>query len=146
MGHIMRDETKQRLTSRDIWTRALYMVLFVFAYGVARFILTFLVVFQFFAILFTGHANEPLLRLGNNLSAYVYQILQFQTFNSEDHPFPFSSWPDDEPGGERWLGDASIEEPDSDDVVVAEPESDASDAPSDDDPVVEPDSESPKKD
>ena len=102
MGYIMEEATKQRLTSADVWTRALYMVLFAIAYAVSRFVLGFLIVFQFLVVLFTGSANEPLLKFGTNLSTYVYQILQFQTFNSEEHPFPFAAWPDDEPRGNRW--------------------------------------------
>ena len=99
----MEEEMKQRLTSRNIWSRALYMVLFAIAYTFAETIVAFLVVLQFLAILFTGSAIEPLLRFGTNLSSYVYQILQFQTFNTEIHPFPFSDWPDEDAGGDRWL-------------------------------------------
>ena len=111
----MDKEIKQRLTSKDIWIRALYMVFFTIAYAVAETVITLLVIFQFIAILFTSHANEPLLRLGNNLSIYVQQILQFVTFNTETRPFPFSDWPDEEHGGDRWLDsnepDSATEEP-----------------------------------
>lgn len=105
----MEETTRQRLVSSDIWIRALYMVLFAIAFGIARFIIGFLVVFQFFAVLFTGRANEPLLQFGKNLTVYIYEILEFQTFNTELHPFPFSPWPDEEPGGEAWLDDADID-------------------------------------
>jgi len=111
----MEEEIKQRLTSKDIWIRALYMVFFTIAYAVAETVTTLLVIFQFLAILFTGHANEPLLRLGNNLSIYIRQILQFVTFNSETRPFPFSDWPDEDHTGDRWLdsneSDSATEEP-----------------------------------
>ncbi len=99
----MEEETKKRLTSRDIWIRALYMVFFTIAYSISELIITLLVVFQFLAILFTGHANEPLLRFSNNLSTFVYQILRFVTFNTETQPFPFSTWPDEPPEDNRWL-------------------------------------------
>ncbi|MCZ6503113.1 MAG: DUF4389 domain-containing protein [Gammaproteobacteria bacterium] len=105
----MEETTRQRLVSSDIWIRALYMVLFAVAFGIARFIIGFLVVFQFFAVLFTGRANEPLLQFGKNLTVYIYEILEFQTFNTELHPFPFSTWPDEEPGGEAWLDDTDID-------------------------------------
>lgn len=118
----MEAATKQRLTSQDIWTRALFMVLFFIAYLIARFIITVLAVFQFLTVLITRQANQPLLRLGNNLSQYVYQIFRFLTFNSEDHPFPFGAWPDDEPGDSRWVSD---ELPD----VQAHDTSDATPAP-----------------
>ncbi len=100
----MDEDMKRRLTSRDLWLRALYMVFYMIAYGVAELVVTLIVIFQFFVILLTGQANEPVLRLGTNLSRYVYQILQFQTFNSEDKPFPFAPWPDAEPTDSRWVG------------------------------------------
>jgi hypothetical protein len=71
------------------------MVFFLLAYSVAEAVVVLLVLFQFVTILLTGHANQNALRLGYNLSTYVYQVLQFQTFNTESRPFPFSDWPDE---------------------------------------------------
>ena len=99
----MKEDTRERLIRGDIWLRLLYMILFAIAFGIARFIIVVTVVFQFFTILISGRANEPLLRFGNSLSIYVGEILDFQTFNTELQPFPFSPWPDEEPGGGRWL-------------------------------------------
>lgn len=93
---------KARLTSRDLWMRLLYMILFAIAYGLAELLMTVVVIFQFVFILLTGGANEPLLRLGQNLTRYIADIIRFQTFNSEDKPFPFTDWPEEAPGGERW--------------------------------------------
>ena len=123
---------RRRLTSRGIWSRALYMVVFAIAYTFAETIVAFLVVFQFITILLTGSANEPLLRFGTNLSTYVYQILQFQTFNTETHPFPFSDWPDEGARGDRWVEGGPMAE--ADQAVV-----EATDEP---DEVVEPDASS----
>ena len=109
----MEDDVKQRLSNRDLWTRALFMVLFVFAYSIAELVITLIVIFQFFSVLFTGRANTPLLEFGANTSAYVYQILRFQTFNTETRPFPFSSWPEEEAGGSQWTQDESAADPES---------------------------------
>ncbi len=100
----MNDEMKARLTSGDVWMRALYMIFFAIAYSVAELLIALTVIFQFLNILFTGNANIPLLRFGRNLSEYVFQIIQFETFNTEERPFPFTDWPDEEPGGEQWQG------------------------------------------
>ncbi len=124
----MEEELRERLSSKDIWGRALYMIFFAVAYSIAEFVVTFLVIFQFLAILFTRHANEPLLKLGRNLSTYIWQILQFQTFNTETHPFPFSAWPEEDIEDNRWLEDGSNEDAETDDppesevVVDEEPE------------------------
>lgn len=99
----MDDSLKSRLTSGEFWTRALYMVLFAIAYSVAEVVLTLVVIFQFVAALVTGRVNEPLLKLGQNLSSYIYQIVRFETFNTEERPFPFSDWPDDAPDSDHWL-------------------------------------------
>ena len=97
------DQTmKARLTSGNLWLRALYMIFFVLAYGVAEVVLVLVVLFQFVHILFAGSANEAALRLGAALSAYIRQVLDYQTFNSEERPFPFTDWPEEAAGGERW--------------------------------------------
>ncbi len=106
----MEERTRENLINTNVWTRGLYMVLFVIAYSVAEILLVFISVYQFIAALVTGGVNEPLLKFGKNLSIYVYEILEFQTFNTELRPFPFSPWPDDEPGGEEWTGESEFED------------------------------------
>lgn len=69
------------------------MLLFVIFYGIAEIVITAIVLFQFLMALFTGQTNERLVKLGQSLSTYVYQILQFLTFNSDYHPYPFGAWP-----------------------------------------------------
>lgn len=76
------------------WKRILFMVLFALIYGVAKVVVTAVVVLQAIFRLFTGNVNERLLTFGKQISDYIYQILMFLTFNSEEKPFPFSSWPD----------------------------------------------------
>ncbi len=89
------NKTKQNLKNSDTWKRILYMLLFVVAYAVAEFLLTAVVVVQVFFKLITGSLNERLLVLGKQTSQYVFDILKFLTFNSEDMPFPFKNWPDE---------------------------------------------------
>jgi hypothetical protein len=111
----MKDQTRQNMTSADIWTRILYMVVFAIIFGFSKLITIFLVLFQLVSILVSGKANEPLLKFGKNMSVYFYEILEFQTFNSEIRPFPFTPWPDEEPGGECWIVDPDY---DLDDVGI----------------------------
>ena len=37
------------------------------------------------------------LSLGQGLSTYIYQILQYLNFNSDYQPYPFGAWPKGEP-------------------------------------------------
>lgn len=102
-GKTMEAITKENLTNRNVWARLLYMILFGAIYIVAEMLVLIVAVFQFLMALFTGGVNEIVLRFGQNLSAYMYEILQFVTFNDEHLPFPFSDWPDREPGGTQWV-------------------------------------------
>ena len=104
----MKENTRENLVRRDIWIRALYMLLFAIVYSVAEAIVVLLAIFQFVALLITGQVNELLIRFGKNLSVFMFDILEFQTFNSEIKPFPFSPWPDEEHGGE-WLEERDVQ-------------------------------------
>ncbi len=89
----MDKELKQNLQQKSTWMRAFYMVLFAIIFGVIEVVLTATVLFQFISALLTGNTNDRLLKLGQSLSTYLYQIALFLTFNSEDHPYPFGAWP-----------------------------------------------------
>ncbi len=110
----MEEAMKTRLRDKNIWMRGLYMLLFVIAYAIAETVLTFIVIFQFLAALFTGRVNEALLKFSSHLSAYIYEILRFITFNSETRPYPFGDFPDEPVGKGPWY-------PDPDTPADAEP-------------------------
>jgi hypothetical protein len=114
----MDNELKSSLTAADTWLRGLYMLLFTVVYSVTELVLGLVVVFQFIHVLVTRETNDRLLDFSSDLSVFIYQILQFLTFNSEAKPYPFSAWPD---------GPADLESLDLlDNVAVsAEPENTA---------------------
>ncbi len=112
----MDDRIKERLTRRAVWVRALFMVFFAIAYAVAELVVWAVVVVQFFIVLFTGRANEKLLQFGNNLSAYVWRVFRYQTFNTESQPFPFDDWPEEKVDDNPWT-----EEPDTTEERPEEP-------------------------
>jgi hypothetical protein len=89
----MDDELKQNIKERKTWLRGLYMLLFLVFYSVAKVIIFAVIAFQFLLTLFTGKTNDRLVKLGQSLSTYIYQILTFLTFNSNEHPYPFGAWP-----------------------------------------------------
>ena len=89
--------SKKNWQSPSTWLRGLFMLLFGFIAGVARFLITIIAVFQFFCLLATGRANPALKTFGQSLNNYIYQINQFLTLNSDKYPFPLSSWPEDKP-------------------------------------------------
>ncbi len=86
-------ELKENLTRGETWIRGLYMLLFLVTYSVAEVVLVVVVLYQFISRLITNQQNDRLLKLGQQLSTYLYQLIMFFTFNSEERPYPFAPWP-----------------------------------------------------
>lgn len=86
---------KRNLTRGETWIRLLYMLLFVAIYWVAKVVLGAVVIFQFGTVLLTRETNSRLLAFGRQLATFIYEVALFLTYNTEDKPFPFASWPGD---------------------------------------------------
>lgn len=89
----MEEQMKENLKSGSTWIRGLYMLLFCVLYGIAEIVLTIVVLFQFGTKLFTGNTNDRLLELSQNIASYIYEVVRFLGFNSEEKPYPFGEWP-----------------------------------------------------
>jgi hypothetical protein len=89
----MNSETREHLKNPSSWKRLLYILLFVILYNVAEMVLAVVVVLQVIMNLFTGGSNNQLLIFGKQLSRYIYAMMLYLTYNSNDLPFPFSPWP-----------------------------------------------------
>ena len=77
----------------NIWLRGLFMVFFIFVARVVEVVVVMVLATQFFFKVFTKSPNAQLSAFGESLSIYVAAIVRFQTFNTEEKPFPFSPWP-----------------------------------------------------
>jgi len=93
MNNDVFNEKNRSWKNSSVWKRGLAMLFFGFLAGFARLAITLIAVFQFVSLLLTEKANIPLVKFGQSLNTYLYQINQFLTINSENYPFPFSSWP-----------------------------------------------------
>ncbi|MFO7603879.1 MAG: DUF4389 domain-containing protein [Gammaproteobacteria bacterium] len=89
----MDSELKKNLQDKTTWTRGLYMLLFIFCYSIAKLVIFAVIILQFILTLFTRAPNPRLLKLGQGLSRYIFQILQFLTYTTEHHPYPLGAWP-----------------------------------------------------
>ncbi|AQQ68227.1 glucose-1-phosphate thymidylyltransferase [Microbulbifer agarilyticus] len=118
------EELKQNLTSTNQWLRLIYMVLFAVLLEIAGFVMLAVVIAQFLFAIVSGKANDNLRRLGDQISSYIYQTLQFLIYNTEEKPFPFSEWPESEE--EDLSTYESAEEIDGEVIAVADAEADAS--------------------
>lgn len=89
----MNKDLKAMVSSKDKWLRALYMVLFLLIFTVAKFIVWIVIAVQFLMTLFTNNVHKKTLDFSEHLNAYIHQILSYLTYNNETKPYPFSPWP-----------------------------------------------------
>jgi hypothetical protein len=84
---------KENFFAKATWTRGFFMLVYATLFWVARIVIAVVVLFQFGSMLITGKINERLLGFGQSLSLYMYQIMRYLTYNTEEKPFPLSPWP-----------------------------------------------------
>lgn len=100
---VHKNESANNTTIEKTWhnknamKRGIAMLGYGFIAGFVRVVITLIAIFQFFSLLFSEKPNQPLVKFGQNLNTYQYQINQFLTVNSEMYPFPFADWPDSAP-------------------------------------------------
>ncbi len=87
---------EENLKSRATWMRLLFMAIFYALITLASLVGTFVVVVGFLWVLFTGEINRELRQIGQSLASYIYEIVRYLTFNTDEKPFPFGGkWPSD---------------------------------------------------
>ena len=84
-------------TAKETGIRLLFVILFAAIYSVAELVVAAIVLIQFGFMFITGAANDKLLAFSTSLNRFIFQILQFVTFKSDDKPFPFEDWPSSDP-------------------------------------------------
>jgi hypothetical protein len=87
------EQLKSNLTSSKHWFRLIFMLLFAAVLQLASIVMWVLVITQFFFSLITGEDNQHLRRFGHSLSTYIYDVLKFLCYSSDEKPFPFADWP-----------------------------------------------------
>ena len=78
---------------RKLWIRGLLTILLAAAFQLAASLLAFIAVLQLVLAVATGAPNIRLQHLGRSLGRYLAQIADFESFGSEELPFPFNAWP-----------------------------------------------------
>ncbi len=89
----MNESIKTHIKSESQWLRILFMLLFWILLQLTRMVVVIVVLAQILFSLISGQANQNLLEFSASLNQFIYQNLQFLTYNSDDKPFPFADWP-----------------------------------------------------
>jgi len=81
-------------TTRDVWMRGLFMLLFIIAFWAGQWLLNLLAIVQFIWLLAAREPNQFIARFGNSLSIWLAEVGRFLTCATEDKPFPWRPWPE----------------------------------------------------
>lgn len=89
------NESSEPESVRSIWIRLLYMLLFMMIFGLAEFAVYLTAAIGFVYRLFGQPINKRVCHIGHLIGLYIRQISDFLSFNTEQAPFPFDTWPED---------------------------------------------------
>ena len=82
------------LKQGSAWVRVILMIAFaVVLYVIIPAIVLVLMLTQTLFVFITGDSNDNLRVLGTALSKYIFEVLQFLSYASNNRPFPFSAFP-----------------------------------------------------
>ncbi len=89
---MQQQDINENIKKISTWKRIFFMLVYTVIVGLVRILLWAVILLQVASALLTGSANENILSFGRTLSAYLYHILLFLTYNTEQLPFPFADW------------------------------------------------------
>jgi hypothetical protein len=112
--NINQDEVKRNLLSLDQWLRMLLMACYLVVAWVVGIVLVVIMVAQTLVVLITAELNTNLQRFGAVAAAYLYQIVIYLVYGTDDKPFPFSPLPGSEDDDEPAAGDVITPDTDTD--------------------------------
>lgn len=85
---------EQNLKSQATWLRALFMLISFVLVSIASMVGSVVVILGFFWVLFSGEVNRQVQQVGQSLASYIYEIIRYLTFNTDEKPFPLGGqWP-----------------------------------------------------
>lgn len=88
----MNEQLNVNLKKESTWKRIFFMLILTVIVSVVRTLLWAVILLQVITTLLTGNCNTHILSFSCGLSAYLYHITLYLTFNTELLPFPFSQW------------------------------------------------------
>ncbi|NQV79701.1 MAG: DUF4389 domain-containing protein [Alphaproteobacteria bacterium] len=86
-------EIAGNLTNPLVWGRVVFMLLYAVAFYFAVWVGAAVTLIQLGFKLISGKPVPRLSSFGTNLGHYFRQIAAFETFGSEQKPWPMSAWP-----------------------------------------------------
>jgi hypothetical protein len=79
----------------NVSKRGIIMLLFLFCFGIAQWVLYAVAVIQFLWMLIRGERNAFLATFGRSLGLWLAETAWFLSGDTEERPFPWRAWPQD---------------------------------------------------
>ena len=79
-------------STRDVWMRGLFMLLFIMGFAVGTWLLNLLAIVQFVWLLISREPNQFIAGFGNSLAIWLAEVARFLTFATDEKPFPWRPW------------------------------------------------------
>ncbi len=89
------DATKKDSNNPEIFSRIFYTILFLLVGWVALWVFCFVVLIQFGFLLITGQVNTNLKGFNKEVGLFLFDLIKYLSFQTNDKPFPFRDWPYD---------------------------------------------------
>ncbi len=90
-------EEKVTATKKDknheVFSRIFYTLLFAFIGWMSLWVFTFVVLIQFGFLLITGQVNKNLKGFNQEVGLFLYDMIKYLSFQTNEKPFPFRDWP-----------------------------------------------------
>ena len=87
-------DIKDHAKNTDTWLRGFFILVFGIIFYFLYILIWLLVIFQFVTKVLTGELNGNLEQFSTKMTSYAMQILNYITYQSEERPFPFSPFPE----------------------------------------------------
>jgi len=79
----------------EIFSRIFYTLLFAVIAWMSIWVFCFVVLIQFGFLLITGKVNTNLKGFNKEVGLFLFDLIKYLSFQTNDKPFPFKDWPYD---------------------------------------------------
>jgi hypothetical protein len=85
----------------EIFSRVFYTILFAIIGWVTLYVFAVVVIIQFGFLLITGQVNTNLKGFNKEVGLFLFDLIKYLSFQSNEKPFPFRDWPYDEKANKK---------------------------------------------
>ena len=86
---------EDKITERPSrWARLIPMIVLLICFGLAEAALYIIAIIQFIWVAVNEEPNEQLVEFGAALAEWVAQDTKYLSYATEEKPFPWAKWPD----------------------------------------------------